>query len=73
MRDRDDRNAPESVEIAGRPLVCQVCGADGFLQRNAQLHGPTATFFGVEWTSPTAICYVCAQCGYIHWFLPPAE
>jgi hypothetical protein len=34
------------------------------------LHGAIASFFDLEWTGPRADCYVCAQCGYIHWFLP---
>lgn len=28
---------------------------------------PTANF---DWANPTAVCYVCDRCGYIHWFLP---
>jgi hypothetical protein len=29
-----------------------------------------ASFFNLEWTSPTCTCLVCSACGYVHWFLP---
>jgi hypothetical protein len=63
-------DAPEPVEVAGRALHCQICGNGTFWQRKAQLHGAVATFFNLEWTSPTAACLVCSSCGYVHWFLP---
>lgn len=71
MKDRIDYSDPEPLEIVGKPQRCQVCGNDAFRHREAQLHGAVATFFNLEWTSPIADCYVCARCGYIHWFLPP--
>jgi hypothetical protein len=68
-----DAPEPEPVEIAGRPLRCEICHNGTFWQRTAQLHGAVATFFNMEWTSPTARCLVCSNCGYIHWFLPLTE
>ena len=59
---------PEPVEIEGRPLRCLVCDNDRFHRREAQLHGALATFFDFEWSSPSASCYICGRCGYIHWF-----
>ncbi len=59
--------APATVE--GHTLDCQVCRYGLFWHRRAQLHGGVATFFGLEWASPSADCYVCAV-RYIHWFLP---
>ena len=61
---------PERAEVAGIQLRCEICKHDHFFHRNAQLHGAIASFFDLEWTSPSADCYVCARCGYIHWFLP---
>lgn len=67
FRKRDD---PTPIEIAGRALRCVVCTNDTFWQERAQLHGAMATFFNMEWTSPTADCMICSTCGYIHWFMP---
>ena len=61
---------PEALEVAGRPLHCQVCHHTTFWRRSAQLHGGMATFLNLEWASATAACLVCSRCGYIHWFLP---
>lgn len=71
MKDRIDYSDPAPVEIGGQPLRCHVCGHDSFRHRRAQLHGGVATFFNVEWASPTADCYVCGVCGYVHSFLAP--
>lgn len=71
MKDRIDYSDPRPVEIVGQTLRCQVCAHDAFRHRKAQLHEAVATFFNVEWASPTADCYVCGACGYVHWFLPP--
>lgn len=61
---------PEEFDVLGRPLRCQICSNITFYRQQAQLHGAVATFFKVEWASPTAECLVCSACGYIHWFLP---
>ncbi len=61
---------PETVRVLDRPLKCQVCQNDTFWQREAQLHTGVATFFNLEWASPTCICVICSRCGYVHWFLP---
>lgn len=68
-----DKAKPEPVEVAGKSLRCVVCQYDTFWHRRAQLHGGVATFFNMEWTSPTADCAICANCGYIHWFMPMVE
>jgi hypothetical protein len=39
-------------------------------KREAQLNTAAASFFNFDWTNPSGNCYVCAKCGYIHWFLP---
>lgn len=61
---------PIGVEVQGRELKCLICGNDAFWKREAQLNTATATFFNFDWTNPSGVCYVCAKCGYIHWFLP---
>lgn len=60
----------ESVAVQGKDLRCSICQHTRFWHREAQLHSGVATFFQVEWVSPTAHCYVCEQCGHISWFLP---
>ena len=61
---------PISVEVQGRPLKCLVCGHDEFWKNEAQLNTAGRSFLNLEWTSPTGHCYICARCGYIHWFMP---
>jgi len=61
---------PETVEVLGNPLRCQVCGNATFWRRRAQLHAGVATFFNVEWASPSCVCVICSSCGYVHWFFP---
>jgi hypothetical protein len=34
------------------------------------LNTAVASFFNFDWVDPTARCLICANCGYIHWFLP---
>ena len=60
---------PEAVMVNGASLSCVICKHDTFFERRAQLHGPVATLFNLEWAAPTATCVVCSQCGYVHWFL----
>ena len=64
------KREPETVEVGGTPLRCVICEHDRFWRRRGQLNTALATFFSLDWTSPTAICLVCDRCGYIHWFLP---
>ena len=60
---------PEKVAIGGLRLHCEICKKDRFWKRDAQLNTAVATFFNFDWANPTATCYVCDGCGYIHWFL----
>jgi len=64
------RQDPGSASVAGVELHCEICKHHLFHYRRAQLHSAVASFFDVEWTGSNAECYVCARCGYIHWFLP---
>lgn len=48
-------------------MRCQVCGFTRFHRREAELtHG--SAFFGQDWTNSKADCFVCEQCGFVHWF-----
>jgi hypothetical protein len=58
------------VEIAGRRLRCQMWEYEHVRYRRAQLNTSVATFFNFDWANPSAECFVCDGCGYIHWFLP---
>ena len=60
---------PEEVTLNERPLRCLVCLNGTFYRRRAQLHGPAATLFNLEWIGLTATCVICSECGYVHWFL----
>ncbi len=61
--------SPDCIMIGDKQLHCEICGHDEFWQRKAQLNTSVATFFSLDWANPTANCYVCDGCGYIHWFL----
>jgi predicted nucleic-acid-binding Zn-ribbon protein len=63
------KSEPTEVDVNGKALRCVVCANTTFHKREAQLHGAVATFFDLEWSSPTANCFVCSSCGYVHWFL----
>ncbi len=64
------KKEPEPVQVAGLELHCEICKHDRFWRRQAQLNTAVATFFNFDWANPTAECFVCGNCGYIHWFLP---
>ncbi len=58
------------VTVHGYPLRCQICRHEEFWEHQVQLHTPAATFFNVEFMNRIANCAVCANCGYVHIFLP---
>jgi hypothetical protein len=64
------KHEPEGATVAGHALRCEICKNEKFWYRRAQLHTGVASFFNLEWAQPSADCFVCAGCGYIHWFLP---
>ena len=63
------KSDPIEVDVNGKQLRCVVCANPTFHKREAQLQGAVATFFDLEWSSPTANCFICSECGYVHWFL----
>jgi predicted nucleic-acid-binding Zn-ribbon protein len=50
-------------------LECQVCGAEEFDEREAQLNTAAMSFAGLDWLNSSAVCFICVRCGYVHWFL----
>jgi hypothetical protein len=56
-------------EIDGKKLTCTFCSNDTFYTRKEQLHSPARTLLNLEWTDDAATCFVCSNCGYLHWFL----
>ncbi|MCE2614066.1 hypothetical protein LVD13_13910 [Flavobacteriaceae bacterium D16] len=60
---------PVKVEVHGKPLQCRICDHDTFYKRRSQLNTQLATFFNVDWANRSAVCYVCAKCSHIDWFL----
>jgi hypothetical protein len=65
------KKEPQQVDILGKSLHCLICQHDQFHRREAQLNSAVSSFFSLDWTDPTALCVVCAQCGHIHWFVGP--
>lgn len=61
---------PEPMVVEGHQLRCEICQHDRFFEREGQLNTALATFFNFDFANPTARCLVCANCGYVHWFLP---
>ena len=60
----------EGVRVAtGKSLECIVCQHTRFWKRSAQLNTRLATFVQLEWVNPSATCYICDRCGYVHWFM----
>jgi DNA-directed RNA polymerase subunit RPC12/RpoP len=57
------------VQVGERRLACTVCGHQQFHERNSMLNTRVATFFRVDWANKEATNYICAECGYIFWFV----
>ncbi|MBY0488588.1 MAG: hypothetical protein K2R93_01990 [Gemmatimonadaceae bacterium] len=66
----DEQSPAADVYIGSVRLACAVCKHTRFRHRKAQLQTALASFFNVEWTAPSADCYICTQCGFVHWFMP---
>lgn len=62
---------PEPHIVNGKYLQCLICQNDRFFRREAQLNTAVATFFNFEWANPSGTCFICSECGYIHWFVQP--
>lgn len=57
--------------IAERALSCRHCGGKRFFERTVVMTDASASFLGFDrFGSRGAFCYVCSECGHVHWFLP---
>ena len=64
------KNAPpERVKVQGKPLSCQHCQHDRFHPMRGQLNTKKASLIDLDFFNPEADCFVCAGCGFVHWFL----
>ncbi len=63
------KKQPVEVQVCGQPFECTACGNSLFWRRQAQLNTAVASFFDFDWANETAVCAVCSECGYIHWFM----
>ena len=59
---------PGRYTAAELPVKCTHCAGEIFESRSAQLNKAGTTFFGLDWTDPTATALVCVRCGLIRWF-----
>ena len=59
----------EAVERGGLAVQCRHCGHAAFHARTAKLNTTGMTLLGLDWANRDATCFVCARCGFIHWFL----
>lgn len=56
---------PKAVELrTGARLKCTVCACERFFDRSAMFRHYLGGVLG-----PGPDCFVCGQCGYVHWFL----
>ena len=53
----------------GKTLRCLVCGGAKFCKHDAVLTLPDMALIQLSGAETKAACHVCADCGYIHWFL----
>ncbi len=61
---------PKQYEVEGQKLKCVICWNETFHYRKAKLVTGAAAFFDLIEMNKRANCFVCSNCGYIHWFLP---
>ena len=68
---QENAQADGTIEVifGGKQLTCTVCGGTHFHERNSLLNTRAATFFRFDWANKEATNYICAQCGYIFWFM----
>jgi uncharacterized protein YbaR (Trm112 family) len=63
------KKEPQLVDVLEKPLICPVCRNNLFWTRRAQMNTALTSFFKLDWTDRSAICFVCSKCTHILWFL----
>jgi hypothetical protein len=62
------RKDGNEYEIAGRVLSCHHCQHKEFTRRLALMNTSGLSMLGLDFANKDAVCYVCDQCGFVHWF-----
>ena len=57
------------ITIKNKPLICFHCGENIFGKREGIVPTSWITFF--RWTvfNRSARCFICKNCGFLHWFI----
>lgn len=63
------KRRPVNAEVAGRRVICVVCGADEFVDRPIQLNTAGMELFDMGWANRSATGLICTTCGYVHEFV----
>jgi hypothetical protein len=59
---------PEKIIINDETLSCKHCGFDQFYSFNFDPNAAGSNFPGLSWMGKAAQIFVCARCGFFHWF-----
>jgi hypothetical protein len=57
------------ITIKNRPLVCFHCGDNIFGKREGLVTTSWITFWGWTIYNKSARCFICKNCGFLHWFV----
>lgn len=61
-------------DIIETDFECVSCGYTRFVQTPAQFDRTASPFANWPWLKADEVfVYMCARCGYMHWFGPPLE
>ncbi|MFD3659943.1 hypothetical protein ACFWVF_04950 [Streptomyces sp. NPDC058659] len=63
---------PLHAAIGEHPILCLVCGNDGFRKREVLLNSTGMEFFNMAWANESATGLICWSCGHVHLFVNPA-
>ena len=61
------------VTIKDKLLNCSHCGHEKFGKREGLINTTWVTFFRFTFLNKGARCFVCKNCGFIHWFVDVEE
>ena|SRR5688572_13785368 len=55
-------------QAAGRPVCCNHCNGERFMEHQALLNTKGATLAGLDWLNKSGTALLCDNCGLIQWF-----
>jgi len=61
------------VVIKEKELQCSHCSHNQFSKVEGLLTTTWVTLFRFPFWNKSASCFVCKNCGFVHWFLQPKE